>query len=193
MSTCGVSPSTRLLISSTIVKRASTWDDNAGHCHLRYLIDHQFILPRLYERILIPPSVQQELQHPRTPPAVRRWMSDPPEWVEVRSPQQTGEAELLRLGAGERDAILLAQELYANLVLMDDWPGRQAAEARSLHVMGTLRVIEYAAEQGLLDLPVVLAQLQNANFYMAADLIQELLARESARKSEGAQTEAPEN
>ena len=33
---------------------------------LRYLvlIDHQFILPRLYERILIPPSMQQELQHP---------------------------------------------------------------------------------------------------------------------------------
>jgi predicted nucleic acid-binding protein len=162
---------------------------------LRYLVlmDHQFILPRLYEHILIPPSVQQELQHPRTPPAVHRWMTAPPEWVEVRSPQQTGAAELLRLGAGERDAIMLAQELYADLVLMEDWPGRQTAEARSLHVMGTLRVMECAAEQGLLDLPVVLAQLQNANFYMSADLIQELLARDSARKSEGAQTEAPEN
>jgi hypothetical protein len=59
--------------------------------------------------------------------------------------------------------------------------------------MGTLRVMEYAAEQGLLDLPAALAPLQNANFYMSADLIQELLARDSARKSEGAQTEAPEN
>lgn len=162
---------------------------------LRYLvlIDHQFILPRLYERILIPHSVQQELQHPHTPLAVRRWMTAPPEWVEVRQPQQTSEAELLRLEAGERDAIVLAQGLHADLVLMDDWPGRQAAEARSLHVIGTLRVMEYAAEQGLIDLPIVLPQLQNANFYMSADLIQELLARDSARKSEGSQTEAPEN
>ena len=41
---------------------------------LRYLvvIDHQFILPRLFDRILIPQSVQEELQHPRTPLAVRR-------------------------------------------------------------------------------------------------------------------------
>lgn len=80
---------------------------------LRYLvfIDHQFILPRLYERILIPPSVQQELPHPRTPLAVHRWMTALPEWVEVRQPQKTGEAELIRLGAGERDAIVLAQDL----------------------------------------------------------------------------------
>jgi predicted nucleic acid-binding protein len=162
---------------------------------LRYLvlIDHQFILPRLYERILIPLSVQQELQHPRTPLAVRRWMAAPPQWVEIHQPQQTDEAELLRLGAGERDAIVLAQELHADWVLMDDWPGRQAAEARSLRVMGTLRVIEYAAEQGLLDLPIVLAQLQNAIFSMSAALIQELLARDSARQSEGSQTEAPEH
>ena len=52
---------------------------------LRYLvlIDHQFILPRLYERILIPPSAPQELQHPRTPPAVHRCMTALPEWVEA--------------------------------------------------------------------------------------------------------------
>lgn len=161
---------------------------------LRYLvvIEHQFILPRLFDRILVPQAVEEELQHPRTPPAVRRWMNSPPEWVEVRQSQPTAEAELLRLGAGEREAILLAQELHADLVLMDDWSGRQIAESRSLTVIGTLRVLEYAAEQGLIDLPSVLPQLQNARFHMSADLIQELLTRDSARKSEGSQTEEQE-
>jgi predicted nucleic acid-binding protein len=162
---------------------------------LRYLItiEHQFVLRRLFERILVPQAVQEELQHPRTPLAVRSWMTAPPAWLEVCPSQQTAENELLRLGAGEREAILLAQARHADLILMDDWAGRQAAEARSLNVIGTLRVLEYAAERGLLDLPSVLTQLQHANFYMSSDLVQELIARDAARQTQGSETEEQNN
>jgi hypothetical protein len=48
--------------------------------------------------------------------------------------------------------------------------------------MGTLRVLELAAERGFVDLPTVLTQLQAARFYMTPEMRQELLARDVARK-----------
>ena len=48
--------------------------------------------------------------------------------------------------------------------------------------MGTLRVLELAAERGLVDLPAVVTQLRAARFYMTPDMAQELLARDAARK-----------
>jgi predicted nucleic acid-binding protein len=87
-----------------------------------------------------------------------------------------------RLDAGEREAILLAQELHADLVLVDEQEARQEAARRALTAMGTLRVLELAAERGLVDLPTVLTQLHAARFYMTPEMRQELLARDAARK-----------
>jgi predicted nucleic acid-binding protein len=91
--------------------------------HYLVLIDQAAILPTLFRRVLIPPMVAEELQHARTPAPVRAWMSSPPEWLEIRIPHQQPEAVLLRLGAGEREAIVLAQEVQATLLLMDDLEG----------------------------------------------------------------------
>ena len=33
------------------------------------------VLPKLYDSILIPPSVRDGLRHPRAPAAVRRWIN----------------------------------------------------------------------------------------------------------------------
>jgi predicted nucleic acid-binding protein len=89
-----------------------------------------------------------------------------------------------RLGRGEQDAIALAGELRADLVLMDDKDGRIEAERLGLTVVGTLGVLERAAERGLLDLPTALTHLQATNFYVDAALIEEALARDAARKQE---------
>ncbi len=66
---------------------------------------------------------------------------------------------------------------------MDDWDGRQEAERRHLEVTGTLGVLERASIRGLLDLPTAIARLQMTNFYVRDEIVQELLARDSARKS----------
>ena len=86
-------------------------------------------------------------------------------------------------GAGEQAAILLAQELHADLLLMDDKEGRQAAERRGLTVLGTLGVLARAADQRLVALASVLAQLQAARFYLTPAMAQELLTRDAARKT----------
>ncbi len=52
---------------------------------LRYLvqIDQIQLLPRLFEKILIPSVVSDELRHPSAPEVVRSWMSKKPDWLEV--------------------------------------------------------------------------------------------------------------
>jgi predicted nucleic acid-binding protein len=108
--------------------------------HYLVLIDSTAILPTLFGRMLIPPMVAEELQRSRTPAPVRAWMASPPEWLEIRLPHQRPAAVLLRLGAGEREAIVLAQEVHATLLLMDDMEGRGEAERRAFSVVGTPRL-----------------------------------------------------
>ena len=149
---------------------------------LRYLVVIQAIeiLPLLYERVVVPQAVLTELQHPRSPREVRAWLATPPAWVEIRQPLQR--TRLARLGPGEQDAITLAEELHADVVLMDDEDGRIEAERRAMAVIGTLGVLERAAERGLLDLPSALTRLQATNFFVDDALIQEALARDATRK-----------
>ncbi len=51
-------------------------------------------------------------------------------------------------------------------------------------------MLERSAEQGLVDLPEVLTRLRATNFYVSAHIIQELLARDAARKAEASQRAA---
>jgi predicted nucleic acid-binding protein len=147
------------------------------------LIQHDTLLPTLYTHVVIPPAVREELQDSETPGMVRVWVAHPPPWFEVRSPQQKLAAtELPNLGAGEREAIVLAQELQADFLLIDERDGRRAARSRALTVTGTLGILEKAAARSLIDLPSALARLQATTFYAAPELFQEALARDAERK-----------
>ena len=128
--------------------------------HYLVLIDHPEVLPVLFGRVLIPSAVTEELQRPRTPAPVREWIVSPPEWLEVHTPRQPLITPTLPLGTGEREAISLAQEIRANLLLMDDLDGREEAEHHGFAVMGTLRVLELAVERGLIDFPTAIMKLQ---------------------------------
>ena len=90
------------------------------------------LLPQLYGRVLVPPSVCGELRHPHAPEVVRSWIAHPPTWFEIVAPKQTPDSALIEtdLDPGERDAILLAQELGADQLIMDDLDGRREAGRR---------------------------------------------------------------
>ena len=54
---------------------------------LNYLVQiHcEHVLPTLYERVLVPAAVVQELDHPGAVVAVRAWLSRVPSWLVVRN------------------------------------------------------------------------------------------------------------
>jgi predicted nucleic acid-binding protein len=141
------------------------------------------ILASLYAQVVIPSAVAAELRHPKAPDVVRAWIAAPPAWCTIRQAQGQPDTALMQLGPGEREAIVLAQELDADAFLTDDLEGREEALHRGLEVTGTLGILERAALRALIDLPAVIAELSATTFYGPPDIIAAMLARDAARKA----------
>src|SRR5437016_4102388 len=143
---------------------------------LRYLvvIERAHLLPALYGRVLIPPAVAEELNHESTPDLVRTWLAGRPNWLEIRQPSRTLEPEV-DLDRGEQQAIALAEEVAADLLLVDDWDARLEAKRRRLRVVGTLRVLADGAQRGLTDLEESFERLRHTNFRVNSELLESLL------------------
>jgi predicted nucleic acid-binding protein len=94
-------------------------------------IGHIEVLPALFSQMAIPPEVAAELARPNRPQIVREFMASPPHWLSERAPKAT--EAIPALHAGERAAISLARELHADLLLIDELRGRQAAALHTVH------------------------------------------------------------
>jgi predicted nucleic acid-binding protein len=148
---------------------------DTGPINYLILIGEIQVLPALYDRVLIPPSVNEELARSRAPEAVRLWIATPPVWLEVRTPSPSGDPGLTHLDAGERDAILLAEELHADQIIIDESRGRQEAKRRHLPFTGTLGILQAGAKQGLLDLKSALDRLRQTSFHISQDILDQLI------------------
>jgi predicted nucleic acid-binding protein len=82
---------------------------------------------------------------------------------------------LAGLDAGEEDAIALALELHADLLLMDDEEGATAARAKGLEVTGTLGILRRAAQRRLLNLAAAFDRIKRTNFRYRQDVMDTLL------------------
>lgn len=137
----------------------------------------------IYGRVLVPHAVLMEMQHPEAPPEVRDWASRPPVWLEERQVQHIDASLAAELGAGEREAISLALEVHADLLLIDERAGRQEAEARHIQVAGTLSVLLQASLAGQFNFPDAIKQLREYGFRISRSIEAVLLDRyEHAQK-----------
>lgn len=152
---------------------------------IRYLIllERADLLAALYAEVVIPETVFEELNQPATPEPVRRWIARKPAWLCVVPPvTSTPSLPLPDLDAGERDAILLALHLKADLILMDERDGVEHAQRLGLAVVGTLGILDRAAERGLIELAPVIARLRQTNFRVDPALLEQLLAADALRR-----------
>jgi predicted nucleic acid-binding protein len=143
---------------------------DAGPIHYLILIDAVGVLHPLYDRVLIPQTVAEELKNERAPEAVRAWMGRPGKWCQVQL-DPPYDAALEILDPGERAAVALALSISADRLLIDDWEGRVEAERRNLKITGTLGVLAEAHQHRLLDFESAVARLSQTSFYLSTDLV----------------------
>jgi predicted nucleic acid-binding protein len=153
---------------------------------LNYLIrlGHPDVLQEIYGRVLVPHAVLTEMQHPEAPSEVRAWASAPPAWLEATQVRQIDASLPAELGDEEREAISLALEVHADVLLIDERTGRREAEARHIEVAGTLAVLLQASLRGYFDLPQAMKQLRQYGFRASRNVEALMLARyEQAKKA----------
>jgi predicted nucleic acid-binding protein len=75
---------------------------DTGPPHYLILIGAIEVLPNLFGRVMLPETVRDELEHSRTPEIVRRWVADPPAWIEFAAAPPIGSLLLPDIDAGDR-------------------------------------------------------------------------------------------
>ena len=134
---------------------------------LEHLGDLDLIPKVLGCGILIPPAVVREFASEKLPV-----------WVEVGSLKYPIGSKILHasLGAGESEALCLAIELGADLLLLDDKAARRLAAALSLPILGTLGLLLKAKEAGFVsEIRPKLAALRDLPFHIAPKLYEAVL------------------
>ena len=141
------------------------------------------VLPRLFDDVYVPRSVLNELLNSAAPEPVRKWAGDPPQWVHVAD-VTSRLPSTAQLDSGEADAISLAKQIKAGVVLMDERQGRKVALREGLMVVRTIAVIELAAEKKLLELEPVLTKLAATTFRVDSALLKALMSDDAKKARE---------
>lgn len=138
------------------------------------------LLQRLYGQVLVPEAVWQELQAGIGQPGRTAVLNAA--WIEPRSVRnrQLVIALLQELDLGEAEAIALAVECEADLLVIDERLGRRSAQHFGLNVIGVIGVLVDAKHHGLIsEIKLYLDQLRDlAGFYIGDALYQRVLADE---------------
>ena len=143
------------------------------------LIDSQDVLPTLFGQIIIPQAVLNELQHAKTPEKIKDWIAAKPIWLEVRNVRVSPINKLENLDYGEREAIFLAEELRADAILIDEKDGRREAAKLGFITIGTLSVLDRAAEKGLISFAEAIDRLRKTPFREPKQIVEALLNKHS--------------
>ncbi|MBV7328159.1 DUF3368 domain-containing protein [Chloroflexi bacterium TSY] len=134
------------------------------------------LLPTLFGTVHIPQAVSHEIQH--NPDAIGASELAAVSWLKVMPVQDTLAVNLLldQLDVGESEAIVLAHELQAGRLLMDERRGRRRAIQAGLNVVGTLGILIQARRQNRTGpLRPILNRLRQLPFHMSEQLYQDVL------------------
>jgi predicted nucleic acid-binding protein len=127
------------------------------------------LLRDLFNRILVPPGVAQEVQSVASP-----------QWVTVVSPQKPvlNTISQLALGLGETEALSLALEINAERIILDDGAARSLATAHGLNVIGVLGVLLIAKNLALIpSLRNEIDALRIRSFRLSPQVYRDVLSR----------------
>lgn len=152
---------------------------DTGPVNYLLFIGRERLLEELFSEVEIPAEVRKELAKPQGPlKSISRLCSL--EGISIGTEDLRSSAdsqELKRLDDGEREAILLAEKLEADFVLMDEKAGRSVARRRGLEPKGTLGVLDAAGREGFVNVPAAVEALRGTTFRASPNLYDWLLNR----------------
>ncbi len=134
------------------------------------------VLHALFGEISISPAVRDEFLALEA--ASREQTLEENRWIRVVPLKQPARVRMLAgLDAGEAETLVLAEELDARLVLMDERKGRRYAERLGLPVTGTMGVLLLAKEEGVIErIAPVLRAIEENGLFIGNELKQKVLA-----------------
>jgi hypothetical protein len=132
-------------------------------------IDKLSLLTELFGRITIPQAVYDEvvtnaLNRPGSQ-AVQK-----ADWIDLRIVDNQIKVAYLRtdLDPGESESLVLAEELNANWILLDEQKARLAAQLIGLNFVGTVGVLLFAKQMKKIDrIRPLLDELREKNFHLS--------------------------
>ena len=157
---------------------------NSGPLIALVSIDCLYILNRLYQRIIIPNAVYQEVTSSEDLTGAQQIAQEP--WIEKKSLKSSPD-RLLRaeLGAGESDVITLAMEIKASKVLIDERKARRIAKLiYSLSITGTGGLLLRAKQNDIIKEVRPLLERMKANGYHLSDRLISRIAKEAGEVNE---------
>jgi predicted nucleic acid-binding protein len=146
------------------------------------LIQAADILPNPYRKVFYRSRCEGRAGPCKYASFVSAWISQPPQWLEVVSLKQPIDSALAHLDAGEREAISLASELQAILLLMDERDGVTIARQRGLKVVGTHAALDLAAAHGLVNLQTMFDGCARLTFRSPLRLMGSMLEQDVERR-----------
>jgi hypothetical protein len=136
-------------------------------------------LQQLFGTIYLPPAVAAELESPPHP--LHAVVAANVSFFIVQPPADAARvaAYLQQLDQGEAEALALAEDLAADLVLVDEAQGRQIALQAGFGVLGTLGIVVEAKSRGWChEVKPLLDQLETElRFFMSPALRRAVLIR----------------
>lgn len=150
--------------------------DASPLCYL-ILIGEIQLLPKCFSRVLVPHAVIAELLHEDAPEPVRASASNLPAWICAKESPLLETTGLEKLQAGEQAAILLAESMKADIILLDEKAARRVAADHGLRVTGLLGVLGEAATRGLVELAPAIDTLRTTSFRSSPALLKATLDR----------------
>lgn len=142
-------------------------------------IGHLSFLQRLYNSIMIPPRVFEELKISSGKPGAKV-VSEALDagWIEIADLKRPSDSAILRLlvDAGEAESIQLALEQNAGLLIIDDRKGRKTAKSHGIQVIGTGGILISAKKAGLLDkVSPILNELAGVGYRLSPELCKRII------------------
>jgi uncharacterized protein len=133
------------------------------------------ILKDLYDEIYIPQEVFNEIEAGKHKKYYLNLLTF--EWIKIEQIQDRKSiAYFLDLDKGEAEAIVLATESEADLILLDESLGRFHAKHAGLRVTGTIGILVKAKKQGLIsELKPLILELKDKGVWFSESLIERIL------------------